>query len=311
MKWFIIATVLILSQSLICQQGSVSNPQSICISPRYIEGCNQYLSESACKVCNYRYVLLSSGLCELDKDTTEDCCKQRASDGKCISCQTGLYLINGKCQESNIIGCLEKDSRGICLNCASNFFLNNGACSPAIKNCVSYSDDAKTICTDCRNGFSLINNICVENSVLGCRNEVAHVCRECYKPFQLANGNCEIPNCKTYNEYRCVTCHCGYYLNFEGVCKAMEQGCVRYQRGQCTDCLPNFKLKGSVCELEGCLDVDGFRCKKCDNKYNLVDGACKMKNCISWKDGACDICEKGFNYSSGNCIAAAKAIELE
>lgn len=308
MKWVIIASIIVLSQCLTCQQGSVPNPQNICIAPQYIEGCSTYLSETACKVCNYRYALKPNGLCELDKGTTDDCCLQRAADNTCMNCQTGLYLINGKCQESNIIGCLEKDSRGICLNCASNYYLNNGICKQAIKSCVSYSDDSKTTCTDCAYGFSLINNFCVENSVLGCRNEISHICKECYRPFQLANGNCEITNCKTYNEYRCVACNCGYYLTPEGVCKIMEQGCVRYQRGQCTDCLPNFKLKGSSCEMEGCLDLIGLHCKKCGHNYELVDGGCKMKNCASWKDGSCEICLPGFNYSAGNCVAS-KAIK--
>lgn len=177
MKWLIIASVLVLSQCLSCEQGSVPNPQSICITPRYIEGCNQYLTESQCKTCNYRYALQPSGLCELDKDTTEDCCVQRAADSSCLTCRTGLYLINGKCQESNILGCLEKDSRGICLNCASNYYLKDGSCKPAIKDCVSYTDDTRTACTACAYAHSLINNLCVENSVLGCRNEVSHVCK--------------------------------------------------------------------------------------------------------------------------------------
>jgi hypothetical protein len=100
------ALLLVLAMSLTCEQGSVANPLSICISPRYIEGCNQYLTETQCKTCSYRYVLQSNGLCELDKETTEDCCVSRASDNSCIKCQTGLYLISGKCQESNILGCL-------------------------------------------------------------------------------------------------------------------------------------------------------------------------------------------------------------
>jgi hypothetical protein len=206
------------------------------------------------------------------------------------------------------LGCLEKDSRGICLNCASNYFLKDGSCSPAIRNCLSYEDNSMSKCTDCSFGFSLINNLCVENSVLGCRNEVSHVCKECYRPFLLANGNCEITNCKTYNEYRCATCNCGYYLTRDGVCKNVELGCVRYQRGQCTDCLPNFKLKGSSCEMEGCLDLAGLHCRSCDSNYDLVDGACKMKNCISWKDGMCDICASGFNYNAGRCVSSIAII---
>lgn len=308
MKFVMVACLIVLSQCLSCEQGSVPNPQSICISPRYIEGCAQYLSESQCKTCSFRYTLESNGLCYLDKDSTADCCVQRAADHSCLICETGLFLVNGKCRESNILGCLEKDSRGICLNCASNYYLKDGTCSPAIKNCVTYADDVRQNCTDCAYGFSLINNLCVENSVLGCRTEVSHVCKECYKPFKLANGNCEIANCKTYNEYSCVACNCGYYLNTDGICKSAELGCVRYQRGHCTDCLPDFKLKGNSCEMEGCLDLQGLRCKACESHYELVNGACQMKNCASWKDGLCDICKPGFNYNGGNCVSSKAVI---
>ena len=94
----IIAALFVLATPLACEQGSIANPLSICISPNYIEGCNQYLTENTCKTCNYRYALQPNGICELDKDTTEDCCSLRASDNSCIKCQTGLYLISGKCQ---------------------------------------------------------------------------------------------------------------------------------------------------------------------------------------------------------------------
>jgi len=156
----------------------------------------------------------------------------------------------------------------------------------------------------------LINNLCAQNSVLGCKNEVNYVCKECIKPFSLNNGNCYISNCKTYNEYRCAACECGYYLTIDGICKPMELGCVRYQRGQCTDCLPNYKLKGSTCDMEGCTDLDGLSCKKCDDKYDFFEGGCRMKHCLSWKDGQCQICSPGFNYQSGSCVAS-KAIITE
>lgn len=109
--------------TLTCEQGYVANSLNICIEPRYIEGCNQYKTETSCKTCDYRYLLKPNGLCELDKDTTEDCCSSRAGDGSCLKCKTGLFLINGKCQESNILGCLEKDSLGMCINCASGILL--------------------------------------------------------------------------------------------------------------------------------------------------------------------------------------------
>lgn len=69
MKKFLVAFAVLvtLGHSLTCSQGLVANPASICISPNYIEGCYQYLSETQCKVCNYRYALNKDGLCEIDK----------------------------------------------------------------------------------------------------------------------------------------------------------------------------------------------------------------------------------------------------
>lgn len=101
------------------------------------------------------------------------------------------------------------------------------------------------------------------NSILGCKNEVEHVCKECYKPFKSEGGDCIIAHCKKYNDYGCVACECGYFLTPQGICKRIQTGCVRYQRGQCTDCLPNFKLKGSDCEIEGCLDMKDLKCTRC------------------------------------------------
>lgn len=171
------ALLLILGNSIACEQGSVPNSQGVCITPHYIEGCHQYLNEFQCQTCNYRYELLNNGLCSLNNSPNEDCCRVRGSNGVCITCQTGLYLIEKKCQESNILGCLEKNDSGVCINCALGkinvnigFYLQNGQCLKAIRNCVKYTDDSKAICSDCATDYSLINNLCVRNSILGCRN---------------------------------------------------------------------------------------------------------------------------------------------
>jgi len=36
--------LFIATNSLICPQGNIANSLNICIKPRYIEGCNQYLT---------------------------------------------------------------------------------------------------------------------------------------------------------------------------------------------------------------------------------------------------------------------------
>lgn len=144
-----------------------------------------------------------------------------------------------------------------------DFYLKAGSCQKTIKNCAKFVEETRETCTECARGYSLYNNICYMNSILGCKNEIDHVCKECYKPFTLRDGHCEINQCKTYNDYKCVACNCGFFLTQNGICKAMDTGCVRYQRGQCTDCLPNFRLKGSVCQIEGCLDIKNLKCTQC------------------------------------------------
>jgi hypothetical protein len=154
---------------------------------------------------------------------------------------------------------------------------------------------------NCKKGFSLYNNNCVENSIVGCKKEVDHVCQECFPLFTLNNGHCIISQCKSYNDYSCVTCECGYYLTSQGNCKKMDTGCVRYQRGQCTDCLPNFKLKGNECLIEGCEEIKGLRCVKCSKGYEISKDGCAMQNCLSWKDGNCEACKQGFRKTSQGC----------
>ena len=122
------------------------------------------------------------------------------------------------------------------------------------------------------------------------------------KPFTLNNGNCLIEHCKSYNDYKCVTCNCGYYLSNAGICKKIETGCVRYQRGECTDCLPNFRLKGSQCEVEGCEELKDMKCVKCSSNFDLINDGCQMKNCEAWKDGNCEICKPGYNLRRGVCV---------
>lgn len=145
--------------------------------------------------------------------------------------------------------------------------------------------------------------MCVENGVLGCKVEESHVCKECYSPFKLnPQGICEIDSCKKYNEYGCTACNCGFFLTQEGVCKPMETGCIRYQRGSCSDCMPNFRLQGLTCEIEGCQERSGITCKSCSTGYTETEkGGCQLSNCSDWNNGLCKNCEDGFNLVSGKC----------
>lgn len=79
------------------------------------------------------------------------------------------------------------------------------------------------------------------------------------------NGNhCDIAHCKSYNDFGCVGCECGYYLSADKTCKEVTSGCIQYSRGMCANCLPHYKLKGGFCQIDGCLSYQGSSCERCD-----------------------------------------------
>ena len=73
----------------------------------------------------------------------------------------------------------------------------------------------------------------------------------------------------------------------------MIEGCIRYQRGRCTDCSGLYKLKAGVCQIEGCVEKGGNGCRTCDEKYERTESeGCELKNCESWDDGKCFACKE-------------------
>lgn len=129
-----------------------------------------------------------------------------------------------------------------------------------------------------------------------------HTCQECFEPFQLKNGQCDISDCQTLNDYGCVTCECGFYLTKDRTCAEIDQGCIRYERGHCVNCLSHYKLKGGACQIDGCEEYSGQACTKCHPDYHLnIDGGCKFNNCVDWINGECLVCESGFKMVEGKC----------
>jgi hypothetical protein len=96
----------------------------------------------------------------------------------------------------------------------------------------------------------------------------------------LGNNHCSVANCKSHNDFGCTTCECGYYLTPDRKCNEMTNGCIRYSRGNCVDCMHNFVLKGNVCEIEGCNKMEGVKCVECKETYESTDIGCQVKNCL-------------------------------
>lgn len=224
----------------VCEDHSVPNHDSVCVTPEYIEGCEIYSSNTACWKCSSGYKLLSNKKCDFE--------------------------VKHSGRVSHIMGCIQQTEDGSCNICAEGFNQNNGKCILGISNCASY--DAQNLCIKCVDDYSLILSECRHNTLLGCKTEAfSHTCDICYFPFELNRNHCDIPDCRMLNDYGCTACECGFYLTEDRRCKTIARGCMRYERGVCNDCLPHYKLKGSICEIEGCLKYDGNYCRDCDSKY--------------------------------------------
>lgn len=111
-----------------------------------------------------------------------------------------------------------------------------------------------------------------------------------------------IKDCRRYNDFGCYACQCGYYITDAKSCRKYEDGCMKYYRSMCTECMPHFKLRGGVCMIDGCLQHQDHKCVTCSDNYDLVNGICEFKNCFNWSEDTCLICKKGFNLVSGKCL---------
>lgn len=212
-------------------------------------------------------------------------------------------MIDEFAQNSNsLVGCLQTNN-GECINCANGYRRVNGACQVGVKFCEEYNSD--NTCKRCNIEYSLILDQCKHNFLLGCKIEQSdHTCSECHKPFQLENYQCIIKNCKSYNDFGCYACECGFYVNEKRSCQKMQEGCLKYNRGICVECQPHYKLKGGSCIIDGCLEYDNQFCKQCKEDYELTSGVCTFKNCMDWEEDSCRICKDGFHLLKGKCIAS-------
>ncbi len=78
-------------------------------------------------ICSYSPPIDNSG-----------CCKKYKPSGTCEDCASGLALIDGKCEDIQIPGCIQKSSKGNCINCALDYEIFGGRCLKKIVGCAGY-----------------------------------------------------------------------------------------------------------------------------------------------------------------------------
>ena len=180
----------------------------------------------------------------------------------CLSCDSGFYLKNGKCE----IDCISRYGENCtgcdlnqCTSCADGYTLSGGSCKPICN--VKYGENCKTCnetsCTACVSGY-------YPNGA---------TCKTCKSKYGA--------NCKTCNANKCSTCKSGYTLYAWGCanssCNGME-GCLECEPKpssgvagvipgvgsgpSCTSCASGYTLGGSSNVLCSAVGAGVFYCPK-------------------------------------------------
>ena len=231
-------------------------------------GC-EYSEDDICQKCKYSFCLNGKNECISNENYNNSiyykCQKTNNIDSKCILCEKGYILQNGKCFDT--LNC-NKRPLGNCVQCKNNFCLNNkyGCLNTDIDNCERCDSNDINKCTGCKSGYRLDeeNNICLKckKGCVVCTNETnCGYCKEGYfmKKRETKNGEydveCEKCNkgCKDcYDKESCISCKEGYYRikgNEEEenlVCGKCSEGCIKCNsRLNCLKCNEKYYLAAS------------------------------------------------------------------
>lgn len=149
---------------------------------------------------------------------------------------------NGKCQTVNP-SCKDYDPQnGYCTSCFAGYAVKDGLCvvsqaDATVANCNSI-DPLTGLCLKCSYGYYFdSNNNCIQQSV-SCKSfdTFFKVCKECYPGYTLSPLNVCVkedapagdPNCKTFQNNKCVECSKGAIFNPLGFCIIIDPSCATF-----------------------------------------------------------------------------------
>ena len=248
-----------------CEDGFyLGSKDKICTKTN---GC-AYSEDGICQQCQSSFCLNGKNNdCILnnyyDISIYYQCQKTDKTNSKCILCEKGYVLQNGKCFDT--LNCKSRPY-GDCMQCNNNYCLNHdyGCINTNIDHCRRCDSSDINRCTACEPGYRL--------------DEKNNECIKCKK------------GCATCtNETNCGSCKEGYFLtkretragDYDVECKKCLKGCKScFDEFSCISCKEGFyNVRGNkdeenmVCGKcsEGCLECDGpLNCLKCDEKYYLA-----------------------------------------
>ncbi|WAR16678.1 TENX-like protein [Mya arenaria] len=304
----------------------------------------QSCSSYGCNSCNDGYW---GNTC--DTKCAPNCSSCIKSNGKCLSCNSGYYVYNGKCTAcgTNCAVCgsggctschdgywrstcdencaqncaLCRKSDGYCLSCGSGYYLYNDKCTACGINCAVCGSIG---CTSCHDGYW--GSTCDENCAQNCSScsKSNGNCLYCDSGHYLNNTFCYAcgTDCSYCDSTGCQACYNGYWGSTCG--SSCDQRCseskCEQSNGYCLSCSPGYW--GNMCEIScdyhclACTKRNG-KCLSCENGYwGHPCTECSRDMCVNQLD--CELCTNISFFADGgvcclcsldNCVSCAKDVD--
>ena len=331
-----------------CKTGFYANIKGICIRlPQNCRFANIQI-DGACITCSEGFTVTANGGCNQTQNTAvviANCAL--VQNGICTSCNSGFFLQNKACSRVSVLCASSNPTSGICLTCITGYNLINGVCYDL--NCLNQVENR---CLECKTSFRVIaptttcsyfDPNCASLTITGCQSCKAGftqgnsgLCQTVATPNSnistptpttpsvptgpakrgVSDGDRD-PNCKQYNNGKCISCSTGYYTGVDLKCLPANPLCKEYNGiGACTACYTGYSLGNGICTVAQ--DADLYcktkntvgSCVECHIDFFLNGGKCASFNPLckisDLNNGQCTTCYPGYVINAGYCTVSLK-----
>ncbi|BFU21946.1 protein kinase domain containing protein [Entamoeba histolytica] len=199
-----------------------------------------------------------------------------------------------------------------------NLIINgNLTCNSFVSDCIYYFTTSSisttlTINGNGNNNIMIIDeNITLNDPFPNCiiltgKSNEEFKCIKCKNGYYLnSNNECqENSHCiKLNNQNHCVECEYGYYLNSMYECKRNLNGCKIGTETHCYQCKEGYVKENGECKrMNNCKNSERNYCLKCLNGYKIENNTCvKDKEECYYEGNECVSCSNEYTLNNGTC----------
>ncbi|GAB1225967.1 hypothetical protein ENUP19_0270G0001 [Entamoeba nuttalli] len=110
---------------------------------------------------------------------------------------------------------------------------------------------------------------------------------------------------KINNQNHCTECEYGYYLNSQYECTKYTNGCIIGNEMYCYQCESGYvKVNGECQGMNKCKKSERNYCLKCSNGYKIENNKCvEDKEECYYEGNECVSCSNGYTLNNGICVS--------